>query len=129
MDTRSALVATQIAGVPPVAAGRVIVAGHSLGAKGAFMAAVAEPAFAGVIALDPVDGAAGNPLASDALAQPTLVPDAVATLSKPALVVGAEYSKCAIPIPLVGRACAPAGQDGRAFASALPPGCRWPFRR
>ena len=121
---RASLLDGTLASVPKVASKRVAASGHSLGGKGAVMAALAEPAFAAVLALDPVDGNPGNPLGGgpDA-AHPALIPSETAKLVVPVGYFGATQSHCVKPPAFPGApasACAPEKLDAAAFFAGTP---------
>ncbi len=115
---RAAMAAGTISGLPKVDAARVAAAGHSLGGKGAVMAALADPAFAAVFALDPVDG---NPSPGGTIdaAHPQLTPTRTATLAVPMGYFGATQSHCTAS-SFGATPCAPTGLDAAAFYAGTP---------
>ena len=122
LAARTSLIAGTIAGVPKIDAARIAASGHSLGGKGAVMALLAEPAFAGAVTFDPVDGSPGPGGGTADAAHPKLVPTETATLHAPIAIFGATQSRCvaASPFPGGSTACAPAGLDAAAFFGGTP---------
>jgi len=121
---RQAMVDSKIAGLPKIAQKLVAASGHSLGGKGAVMAALQEPAFAALLTFDPVDGNPGNPLGGtpDA-AHPALIPTESAKLVVPSAFFGATQSRCKKPPSFPGApssACAPEKLDAAAFDASIP---------
>ncbi len=99
-------------------ANRTIVMGHSLGAKGAIMALLDEPAFIAAVALDPVDDNPSPISAGPTPAAPSIAPEQMGRLTRPLALFGATQSRC-------GRqACAPEGSNYLRFAAAAPAGAR-----
>ncbi len=94
---------------------RAAAMGHSLGAKGAIMAALDAPgAFQAVVALDPVDdnpAPGGRPSES----APSIAPERMGSLRVPLTLVGATLSRCGF------QACAPEASNYQGFAAAAPP--------
>jgi len=97
---------------------RAAAMGHSLGGKGAIMAALDAPAaFGAVVALDPVDdnpAPGGRP--SDTA--PSVTPERMGSFRVPITLVGATQSRCTT----LGTACAPEASNYRQFAMAVPAG-------
>ncbi len=91
----------------------VVVAGHSLGGKVAFMTAFADDRAAAVLALDPVNGA--NPITGYSANLPDIVPDQVAPLTVPIALFGETTDAM---VPGFGQACAPAAQNFQTFFDA-----------
>lgn len=93
---------------------RAVAMGHSLGAKGAAMAALADPGFVAGLALDPVDDS--PPFGAPSAQRPSVAPEMMSGLRVPLGLVGATQSRC----PQLGQACAPEPHDYRQFAAAAP---------
>jgi pimeloyl-ACP methyl ester carboxylesterase len=93
---------------------RAAAMGHSLGGKGAIMAALDAPgAFNAVVALDPVDdnpAPGGRPSES----APSIAPERMGSLRVPLTLVGATQSRCGF------QACAPEESNYQRFAAAAP---------
>ncbi|MDB4929523.1 MAG: hypothetical protein JWM10_2007 [Myxococcaceae bacterium] len=118
---RTAL-AQGVAGFPAtgrIDANRTVVMGHSLGAKGAIMAVLDEPAFVAAVALDPVDDNP-SPIGGVSDATPSIAPEQMGRLTRPLALFGATQSRCA----QFGQACAPEGSNYLRFAAAAPAGAR-----
>lgn len=94
---------------------RAAAMGHSLGGKGAIMAALDAPgAFQAVVALDPVDD---NPAPGGRPSEtaPSVAPERMGSLRVPLTLVGATLSRCGF------QACAPEASNYQGFAAAAPP--------
>jgi pimeloyl-ACP methyl ester carboxylesterase len=118
---RTAL-ALGVAGFPAtgrIDANRTVVMGHSLGAKGAIMAVLDEPAFVAAVALDPVDDNP-SPIGGVSDATPSIAPEQMGRLTRPLALFGATQSRCV----QLGQACAPEGSNYLRFAAAAPAGAR-----
>jgi pimeloyl-ACP methyl ester carboxylesterase len=118
---RTAL-ALGVAGFPAtgrIDANRTAVMGHSLGAKGAIMALLDEPAFVAGVALDPVDDNP-SPIGGVSDATPSIAPEQMGRLTRPLALFGATQSRCV----QLGQACAPEGSNYLRFAAAAPAGAR-----
>jgi pimeloyl-ACP methyl ester carboxylesterase len=93
---------------------RAAAMGHSLGGKGAIMAALDAPgAFNAVVALDPVDdnpAPGGRPSES----APSIAPERMGSLRVPLTLLGATQSRCGF------QACAPEESNYQRFAAAAP---------
>jgi pimeloyl-ACP methyl ester carboxylesterase len=81
------------------------VAGHSMGGKDAVLAALEDPRFRAVVALDPDDRG-----------EPSVIHGALAKLAAPLLLIGAQFGAKAASI------CADVGYDYRRFFASSPPG-------
>ena len=117
-NTRAAMAAGTIAGVPKVDATHIAAAGHSAGGKGAVMAVLADAAFVAALTFDPVDG---NPSPGGTIdaAHPKLAPTETAKLTIPMGYFGATQSHCTAST-FGATPCAPTGLDAAAFFAGTP---------
>ena len=95
------------------------VMGHSLGAKGAIMAILDEPAFVAAVALDPVDDNP-SPIGTVSAATPSIAPEQMGRLTRPLALFGGTQSRC----QQLGSACAPEASNYLQFAAAAPAGAQ-----
>lgn len=93
-------------GLANVDTSRVVIAGHSLGGKLAFLTALNDSRVFGVIGLDPVDASPGT--AEDA-ENPSIAPERMGEIDFPLVVVGEDTNNTD---------CAPQGQNYRDYFDA-----------